>query len=98
MSDVWPEDGLSAASMGDLFDKALHPKERVTVLMIPARIEDQGPEAVAAWVKENHPGHPVAVLPEKRSIEEWLRKVREWEGLSAKERKRRHEIWLRWNR
>ncbi len=95
MNGLWPEDGLGDGSMGELFDEALNPKERVWALIVPATIEDQGPEAVEAWVKENHPGYPVFILPERRSIEDWFRKVREWQSLSPEARLRHQETWMR---
>ena len=74
MSATWPEDNFGEASFGDLFDEALRPKVRSYVLQIPTKVYDQGPEAVEAWVKANHPGYPVVIAPEPVSLEEWIRR------------------------
>ena len=74
MSATWPEDNFGEASFGDLFDEALRPKVRSYVLQIPTKVYDQGPEAVEAWVKANHPGYPVVIAPEPLSLDAWIRR------------------------
>jgi hypothetical protein len=94
MRATWPEDALDVASLGDVFDEALRPAVRPFVLVIPAAVEDAGQDAVAAWLAEHHPGYPVIVGPEKRSLKDWVRKGQEWEQLSPEERAQKQRDWL----
>jgi len=72
MSATWPERSFGEASFGELFDEALRPRVRSYVLLIPAEVDDQGPEAVKAWVKAHHPGYPVVVVLEPLSLDGWI--------------------------
>ena len=72
MSAIWPDESLGPA-LGDLFDEALHPRAPRFALFVPAEVEVQGMAAVDAWVQREHPGRPVAVLPQKQPRDAWRR-------------------------
>lgn len=69
----WPEDEANGALLDDVFEQALRQKERSYVLLVPAAVMRQGAEAIRTWLEENHPGHPVIVVPEPpRTCKDWI--------------------------
>jgi hypothetical protein len=90
MSDIWPDD----AGLDDVFDQALQPKVAPFVLVVPDGTYDEGPEAVARWVRANDPGYPIVVVPQKQSSEAWRRQAQKALHLGAGERARHHQEWL----